>query len=80
MSNAQREMEFVRDVAKSVITTPFGLYADAWGFNDNSSNNKNVDGRGDSTNPFLAPLTKPMGVIFNNMQEELDHALKIEIY
>jgi hypothetical protein len=72
-------MEFVRDVAKSVLETPFNLYADAWGFNDNG-NNKNGNGRGDSTNPFLAPITKPLGVIFKTMQEELDHALKIEIY
>lgn len=78
MNNAQREMEFVRDVSKAAISAPFGLFAEAWGLNDNGkSNNK---GQGDSTNPFLSSLTKPMGVIFKSIQEELDHALKIDIY
>ena len=78
MSYAQREMEFVRDVSKAAIAAPFGLYAEAWGFNDGK--NQGGKNQGDSTNPFLAPLTKPMSVIYDMMQEELNRALKIDIY
>ncbi len=73
MHNTQREMEFVRDISKAAMMTPFCLYAEAWGLNDK-------DNQGDSTNPFLAPLTKPMGVLMKNMQQEFDDALKIDIY
>lgn len=73
MSYQGKEMEFVRDVSKAAIMAPLGLYAEAWGFNGKSD-------KGDSTNPFLAPLTKPMGVLFKDMQNDLNDALKIDIY
>ncbi len=72
MSYQGREMEFVRDVSKAAIMAPFGLYAEAWGLNDKDN--------GDTSNPFLAPLTKPMGVLLKDMQKDLDDALKIDIY
>ena len=73
MSYQGKEMEFVRDVSKAAIMAPFGLYAEAWGLNDKDKN-------GDNSNPFLAPLTKPMGVLFKDMQKDLNDALKIDIY
>lgn len=73
MSYQAKEMEFVRDVSKAAIMAPWGLYAEAWGLNDK-------DNKGDTSNPFLAPLTKPMGVLFKDMQKDLNDALKIDIY
>ncbi len=73
MSYQGKEMEFVRDVSKAAIMAPFGLYAEAWGLNGK-------DNKGDTSNPFLAPLMKPMGVLLKDMQQDLNDALKIDIY
>ena len=76
MSYQGKEMEFVRDVSKAAIMAPFVLYAEAWGLDD--KNNKGDTSS--SSNPFLAPLTKPLGVLFKDMQKDLNDALKIDIY
>ncbi len=73
MSFQNREMEFVRDISKAAIMAPWECYAAAWGFNDK-------DQKGDTSNPFLSSLTKPMNVLFKDMQDDLNNALKIDIY
>ncbi len=78
MSYQNRELEFVRDVSQAVISAPLECYAAAWGFNDNG--NKSGNKGGDTSNPFLAPLAKPMSVLFKDMQDDLNKALKIDIY
>lgn len=74
---------FVKQVSEETMSASFNLFKEAWCGSEEKPKNGQQH-KGDSTNPFLAPLTKGISTVgemyWKQVEEDLNEALKKPIF